>query len=87
MHIAINSNGGIKGVIVSVVSVDQNQEVKLKTRIPNISLFNNITFQSEGVTFRKAYGIGNGYYMQSNQFKDHAAISGFEVNNCFLNNS
>jgi hypothetical protein len=35
---------------------------------------NNITFLPEGVIFRKAYGIGNGYLMPNNLFKDNERI-------------
>jgi hypothetical protein len=45
----------------------------------NISLMNNITFLPEGVIFRKAYEIGNGYLMPNNLFKDNVTIRGFEV--------
>jgi hypothetical protein len=43
MLVAINSNGGIKGVVASVVAFDQKQEFKTKTKVPNIRLMNNIT--------------------------------------------
>ena len=55
MLVAINSNGGINGVVASVVSVDQKQEIKAKTKVPNINLMNKITFLPEGVIFSKAY--------------------------------
>ena len=57
----------------------QEQEFKTKTKVPNISLMNNITFLPEGVIFRKAYEIGNGYLMPNNLFKDNVTIRGFEV--------
>jgi hypothetical protein len=38
MREAIHSNGGVKGVIASVVSVDRQYESKTVTKIPNISL-------------------------------------------------
>lgn len=79
MLVTINSNGGIKGVVASVVSVDQKQEFKTKTKVPNISLMNNITFLLKGVIFRKAYGIGNDYLMPNNLFKDNVTMRGFEV--------
>lgn len=61
--VAINSNGRIKGVVASVISVDQREETKINIKIPNISLMNNMEFKSSGVTFRKVYGIGNGYFV------------------------
>lgn len=82
MLAAIYSNGGIKGVIASVVSVDMKEEVKMKTKIPKVSQMNNITFEPNGVTFRKAYGIGKGYFMSSDQFKDHEVLKGYEV--CYI---
>ncbi|XP_062600025.1 uncharacterized protein LOC134261618 [Saccostrea cucullata] len=83
MVIALNSNGGVKGVVTSVVSIDQSQEMRMKTKIPNISLMNNISFHPDGVTFRKAYGIGRGYFLPSSHFKDNEQILGFEVHTQF----
>jgi hypothetical protein len=80
MITALESNGGVTGVVASIVSIDQNQEIKMKTKIPNISLINNISFQPHGIIFRKAYGIGKGYFLPNSHFKnDGRRLLGFEV--------
>lgn len=79
MVIALKSNGGVTGVVASVISIDQNQEIKMKTKIPNISLINNVSIQSHGIIFRKAHGIGKGYFLPQSHFKDNGQMLGFEV--------
>jgi hypothetical protein len=88
MREAIHSNGGVKGLIASVVSVDRQHESKTVTRIPNISQLNNFTFKENGVTCRRAYGIGQGLFLPHSQLKECASLSGFLVRNkntSFLN--
>ncbi|CAG2198543.1 unnamed protein product [Mytilus edulis] len=76
---ALHANGGVKGVLASVVSVDNQQERKMVSKIPNISQMNNITFHENGVTCRRAYKIGTGSFLPPNQFKDSATLTGFTV--------
>ncbi|VDI74293.1 Hypothetical predicted protein, partial [Mytilus galloprovincialis] len=79
MRAALHANGGVKGVLASVVSVDNQQERKMVSKIPNISQMNNITFHENGVTCRRAYKIGTGSFLPPNQFKDSATLTGFTV--------
>lgn len=64
MITALNSNGGVKGVFASVITVDQKYEIKTKAKIPNISSMNNFEFQAYGVVVRRAYQIGKGQCYQ-----------------------
>lgn len=79
MRAALHANGGVKGVLASVVSVDNQHERKMLSKIPNISQMNNITFHENGVTCRRAYKIGTGSFLPPNQFKDSATLTGFMV--------
>ena len=79
MVAAISSNGGIKGVKTSVVSVDMSEEKKTKTKILNISQMNNISFEQTCVRFRKAFRVGKGLCMANEEFKDKDSLKGFQV--------
>ncbi|XP_076107223.1 uncharacterized protein LOC143075622 isoform X2 [Mytilus galloprovincialis] len=89
MRAALHANGGVKGVLASVVSVDNQHERKMVSKIPNISQMNDITFHENGVTCRRAYKIGTGSFLPPNQFKDSATLTRFTVEEPFpilLNN-
>ena len=86
MREAIHANGGVKGVIASVVSVDKQHERKMITKIPNISQLNNFDFRENSVTCRRAYEIGTVYFIPMNHFKGTASLCGFTVNYKYTEN-
>lgn len=57
---ALESHGGVKGTRACIVSVDQQMEPKIKTKIQGISSFNNFVFSDDGITVQRAYKIGDG---------------------------
>lgn len=57
---ALESHGGVKGTRACIVSVDQQMEPKIKTKIQGISSFNNFVFSDDGITVQRAYKTGDG---------------------------
>ncbi|XP_063412207.1 uncharacterized protein LOC134694977 [Mytilus trossulus] len=60
MKTALESHGGVKGTQACIVSVNQEVEPKIRTKIPGISTFNNFTFLDDGIVVKKAYNVGSG---------------------------
>ncbi|CAC5425036.1 unnamed protein product [Mytilus coruscus] len=60
MKTALESHGGVKGTQTCIVSVNQEVEPKIRTKIPGISSFNNFTFLDDGIIVKKAYNVGSG---------------------------
>ncbi|XP_076100754.1 uncharacterized protein LOC143069834 [Mytilus galloprovincialis] len=60
MKTALESHGGVKGTQACIVSVNQEVEPKIRTKIPGISTFNNFTFLDDGIIVKKAYNVGSG---------------------------
>lgn len=79
MKEAIHSSHGVKGVVASVITVDNQQERRMVTKIPFISQCNNFKFTTDGVLCRKAYDVGLGHFLPAANFKDSAQLSGFNV--------
>lgn len=57
---ALESHGGVKGTRACIVSVDQQMEPKIKTKIQGISSLNNFVFSDDGITVQRAYTISDG---------------------------
>ena len=57
---ALESNNGMKGLQACIISIDNEKEPKVKSKIKQISLLNNFDFEEDSITARKAYEIGNG---------------------------
>lgn len=57
---ALESHGGVKGTRACIVSVDQQMEPKIKTKIQGISSLNNFVFSDDCITVQRAYTISDG---------------------------
>ncbi|XP_061196604.1 uncharacterized protein LOC133204877 [Saccostrea echinata] len=66
---ALVSNHGLKGTKACVVSIDNAEEPKMKSKIPQISLLNNFIFNVDSVIMRKAYQV-------LEEFLSHAVDTG-----------
>lgn len=78
---ALESHGGVKGTRACIVSVDQQMEPKIKTKIQGISSLNNFVFSDDGITVQRAYTISDGKKIAVAD-KD----IGLEKNNCVEGN-
>lgn len=86
---ALESNNGLKGTKICVISIDNAEEPKIKSKIPQISLLNNFRFDVDSVIARRAYQIGCGRLIETNTLKDQhlnvGEMNGFEVNVSYKN--
>lgn len=86
---ALESNNGLKGTKTCVISIDNAEEPKIKSKIPQISLLNNFRFDVDSVIARRAYQIGCGRLIETNTLKDQhlnvGEMNGFEVNVSYKN--
>ena len=57
---------GVKGVVASVITVDNQQERRMVTKILFISQCKNFKFTTDGVLCRKAYDVGLGHFLPAN---------------------
>ena len=74
MKKALDSYGGVKACRTSVVSIDaRKQEIK-QHRWPGVQSLNNFEFQRLGIRVWKAYGIGKGKLIRSQDFKKMARV-------------
>ena len=69
MKRALDSYGGVKGCRVSVVSVDTSKQEITQHKWTGIQSFNNFEFQRLGIRVWKAYGIGKGKLMRTQDLK------------------
>ena len=69
MKRALDSYGGVKGCRVSVVSVDTSKQDITQHKWTGIQSFNNFEFQRLGIRVWKAYGIGKGKLMRTQDLK------------------
>ena len=67
---ALDSNQGLKGTNVCVISVDNDHEPKINTKIKDISLLNNFEFLHDCIIARKAYQVGIGKTMDINALRN-----------------
>lgn len=69
----------MKGTKTCVISIDNAEEPKIKSKIPQISLLNNFRFNVDSVIARRAYQIGcgdmNGFEVLE-EFPSHAVDVG-----------
>ena len=69
MRKALDSYGGVKACRTPVVSIDaRKQEIK-QYRWPGVQSLNNFEFQRLGIRVWKAYGIGKGKLIRSQDLK------------------
>ena len=76
---AIHSSHGVKGVVASVIIIDNQHSRRMVTKIPFISQCNNFKFTTDGLLCRKAYDVSLGHFLPAANFKDSAQLSGFNV--------
>ena len=69
MKRALDSYGGVKGCRVSVVSVDTSKQEITRHKWTGIQSFYNFEFQRLGIRVWKAYGIGKGKLMRTQDLK------------------
>ena len=80
---ALDSNQGLKGTNVCVISVDNDHEPKINTKIKYISLLNNFEFLHDCIIARKAYQVGIGKTMDIKALRnpdlDQREMTGMEA--------
>ena len=69
MKRALDFYGGVKGCRVSVVSVDTSKQEITQHKWTGIQSINNFEFQRLGIMVWKAYGIGKGKLMRTQDLK------------------
>lgn len=62
-HQAIESYGGLQGVVAQVCEVQGHVHEPIGEKIENISLYNNFSYTETGVIVWKAYSIGTGKHL------------------------
>lgn len=67
MKIALLSHGGVGSVRVTVVKLLSEQLPLEKAKIPGINKLNNFQFENEGIRVRRAYAIGSGKIIKTEQ--------------------
>lgn len=73
MQQAIESRGGLQGVVVYIISVHKVQESqKPQIKEEKISLLNNFEFTVAGLKIWRAYNIGPGRYISKLEFRGQA---------------
>lgn len=72
MKRALDSYGGVKGCRTAVVSVDTSRQDITHHKWTGIQSLNNFQFETLGVRVWKAYGIGRGRLIRTQQLKKMA---------------
>ena len=68
MKTALESHGGVKGVRAAVVQVDTSKEITAN-KIPGISLFNNFSFEGNGIRAWHAFNFGPGRFLSYSELE------------------
>ena len=64
MKDAIDSNGGVTGCQIAVVEVEYSNQTLLSHKFKDVNAVSNVNMEECGIRLSKAYGIGNGIYVE-----------------------
>ena len=71
MKVAIESDKGVTGCHVTIAEVDHKKQTLQTHKWKNVSLFNDLHFEDDGVRIWKAYNIGLGKKLSKNEVAHH----------------